>query len=163
VFVHGDLLRLEQIVWNLLTNAVKFTLQAARFRFTSPRQIKKSCWSSKTRPGIEKSFLPKVFEMFRQGDARASREHAGMGIGLALVQQLVRLHEGSVTADSEGPGKGTTITLCLPAKAEGKLPLPRPRRSSERKAGSDYRAGGRRRSRHYRFVALSSGDEWRQP
>src|SRR5262249_2998581 len=66
----------------------------------------------------EPAFLPKVFEMFRQGDARASREHAGMGIGLALVQQLVELHGGSVTAYSDGLGRGTRFTVILPEKAE---------------------------------------------
>jgi signal transduction histidine kinase/ActR/RegA family two-component response regulator len=131
LFVHGDLLRLEQMVWNLLTNAVKFTPAggAVSVHVTQPDDeiilVVKD-----TGQGIEKSFLPKVFEMFRQGDARASREHAGMGIGLALVQQLVRLHEGSVTADSEGPGKGTTITLRLPAKLEGKPRLPQTRKPS---------------------------------
>jgi len=121
LFVHGDLLRLEQIVWNLMTNAVKFTPAAGRVSVNVSEADDEIIVVVKdTGQGIEKSFLPKVFEMFRQGDARASREHAGMGIGLALVQQLVRLHEGSVTADSEGPGKGTTITLRLPARTEGK-------------------------------------------
>jgi signal transduction histidine kinase/ActR/RegA family two-component response regulator len=134
LFVHGDLLRLEQIVWNLLTNAVKFTPAGGAVSVHVTQADQEIMLVVKdTGQGIEKSFLPKVFEMFRQGDARASREHAGMGIGLALVQQLVRLHEGSVTADSEGPGKGTTITLCLPAKAEGKLPLPRPRKVANAK------------------------------
>jgi len=69
-----------------------------------------------TGQGIHPSFLPRVFDMFRQGDTRASREHSGLGIGLALVQQLVRLHKGSVEAFSEGPGKGTTFTVRLPEK-----------------------------------------------
>lgn len=134
LFVHGDLLRLEQIVWNLLTNAVKFTPAGGEVSVHVTEADQEIMLVVKdTGQGIEKSFLPKVFEMFRQGDARASREHAGMGIGLALVQQLVRLHEGSVTADSEGPGKGTTITLRLPAKAEGKLPLPRARKVANAK------------------------------
>jgi len=134
LFVHGDLLRLEQIVWNLLTNAVKFTPAGGEVSVHVTQADQEIMLVVKdTGQGIEKSFLPKVFEMFRQGDARASREHAGMGIGLALVQQLVRLHDGSVTADSEGPGKGTTITLRLPAKAEGKLPLPRARKLANAK------------------------------
>jgi len=134
LFVHGDLLRLEQIVWNLLTNAVKFTPAGGAVSVHVTQADDEITLVVKdTGQGIEKSFLPKVFEMFRQGDARASREHAGMGIGLALVQQLVRLHEGSVTADSEGPGKGTTITLRLPAKLEGKPRLPQPRKLSSAK------------------------------
>jgi signal transduction histidine kinase/ActR/RegA family two-component response regulator len=119
LFVHGDLFRLEQIVWNLLANAVKFTPAGGSVSIRMVQEADEIVVTIKdTGQGIEKSFLPKVFDMFRQGDARASREHAGMGIGLALVQQFVRLHEGSVAVDSEGAGKGTTITLRLPAKAE---------------------------------------------
>jgi signal transduction histidine kinase/ActR/RegA family two-component response regulator len=119
LFVHGDLFRLEQIVWNLLSNAVKFTPAGGAVWICVVQEADEIVVTIKdTGQGIEKSFLPKVFDMFRQGDARASREHAGMGIGLALVQQFVRLHEGSVAVDSEGAGKGTTITLRLPAKAE---------------------------------------------
>ena len=131
LFVDGDLLRLEQMVWNLLTNAVKFTPAGGLVSVHVTREDDDVVLIVKdTGQGIEKSFLPKIFEMFRQGDARASREHTGMGIGLALVQQLVRLHQGSVTADSEGPGKGTTITLRLPAKAEAEIRAPRARKSS---------------------------------
>lgn len=130
LFVSGDLLRLEQIVWNLLTNSVKFTPPGGLVSVQVSGDDDDVVLIVKdTGQGIEKSFLPKVFEMFRQGDARASREHAGMGIGLALVQQLVRLHEGSVTADSEGPGKGTTMTLRLPAKAEANARIPKARKA----------------------------------
>jgi len=119
LFVHGDLFRLEQVVWNLLANAVKFTPAGGSVSIRVTQEADEIVLIIKdTGQGIEKSFLPKVFDMFRQGDARASREHAGMGIGLALVQQFVRLHEGSVAVDSEGAGKGTTITLRLPAKAD---------------------------------------------
>jgi signal transduction histidine kinase/ActR/RegA family two-component response regulator len=134
LFVHGDLVRLEQIVWNLLTNAVKFTPAGGKVSVHVTQADDEIILVVKdTGQGIEKSFLPKVFEMFRQGDARASREHAGMGIGLALVQQLVQLHEGSVTADSEGAGKGTTITLRLPAKLQSKPRLPKARKPSSAK------------------------------
>lgn len=119
LFVNGDLFRLEQIVWNLLANAVKFTPAGGSVSIRVAQEADEIVLTIRdTGQGIEKTFLPKVFDMFRQGDARASREHAGMGIGLALVQQFVRLHEGSVAVDSEGAGKGTTITLRLPAKAE---------------------------------------------
>lgn len=134
LFVSGDLLRLEQIVWNLLANAVKFTPAGGLVSVHVTQKGDEVVLIVKdTGQGIEKSFLPKVFEMFRQGDARASREHAGMGIGLALVQQLARLHEGSVTAESEGAGKGTTITLRLPAKPETDIRAPRPRKSATAK------------------------------
>ncbi len=126
LFIEGDLLRLQQIVWNVLANAVKFTPRGGSVSVRVARQDGSVVLVVRdTGQGIEKSFLPKMFEMFRQEDARASREHTGMGIGLALVQQLMRLHNGSVTADSEGPGKGTTITLRFPERAETPITMPK--------------------------------------
>ena len=119
LFVNGDLLRLEQIVWNLLTNAVKFTPDGGKVTVRLERENNQAILIVEdTGQGIEASFLPNVFEMFRQGDARASREHTGMGIGLALVQQLVKLHGGSVVAYSAGLGRGTRFTVSLPEKTE---------------------------------------------
>ena len=119
LFVNGELLRLEQIVWNLLTNAVKFTPDGGKVTVRLERENNQAILIVEdTGQGIEASFLPNVFEMFRQGDARASREHTGMGIGLALVQQLVKLHGGSVVAYSAGLGRGTRFTVSLPEKTE---------------------------------------------
>jgi two-component system CheB/CheR fusion protein len=119
LFVNGELLRLEQIVWNLLTNAVKFTPDGGKVTVRLERENNQAILIVEdTGQGIEPSFLPNVFEMFRQGDARASREHTGMGIGLALVQQLVKLHGGSVVAYSAGLGRGTRFTVSLPEKTE---------------------------------------------
>jgi two-component system CheB/CheR fusion protein len=119
LFVNGELLRLEQIVWNLLTNAVKFTPDGGRVTVRLERENNQAILIVEdTGQGIEASFLPNVFEMFRQGDARASREHTGMGIGLALVHQLVKLHGGSVVAYSAGLGRGTRFTVSLPEKTE---------------------------------------------
>ena len=119
LFVEGDLLRLEQIVWNLLANAVKFTPAGGKVSVRLERAVERVVLIvDDTGQGIEASFLPSVFEMFRQGDARASREHTGMGIGLALVQQLVQLHGGSVVAYSAGLGQGTSFTVSLPEKTE---------------------------------------------
>jgi signal transduction histidine kinase len=118
-FVAGELLRLEQIAWNLLANAVKFTPEGGKVSVRLEREDSQVILIVEdTGQGIEASFLPNVFEMFRQGDARASREHTGMGIGLALVQQLVQLHGGSVVAYSAGLGKGTRFTVSLPEKTE---------------------------------------------
>ncbi|HUE82081.1 MAG TPA: ATP-binding protein [Pyrinomonadaceae bacterium] len=120
LFVTGDLLRLEQIVWNLLSNAVKFTAQSGRVDVRLSRDDDDVVVVIEDNgQGIDPAFLPNVFEMFRQGDARASREHTGLGIGLALVHQLVKLHNGSVTAYSEGVGKGATFTVRLPVKTPG--------------------------------------------
>lgn len=119
LFAQGDLFRLEQIVWNLLANAVKFTPEGGRvWIYLAQENDTLTLTVEDTGQGIDAAFLPSVFEMFRQGDARASREHAGMGIGLALVQQLVHLHGGEVEAQSEGIGKGTTFTVTLPGKLE---------------------------------------------
>ncbi|HLA11757.1 MAG TPA: response regulator [Pyrinomonadaceae bacterium] len=118
MFVQGELLRLEQIVWNLLSNAVKFTTESGRVGLGLSRDNDEAVLVIEDNgQGIDPAFLPSVFEMFRQGDARASREHAGLGIGLALVQQLVKLHSGSVTAYSEGVGKGASFTVRLPVKS----------------------------------------------
>jgi signal transduction histidine kinase/ActR/RegA family two-component response regulator len=126
LFVAGDLLRLEQIVWNLLANAVKFTPPGGKVSVQIDRgQETVILTVEDTGQGIEADFLPSVFEMFRQGDARANREHSGMGIGLALVQQLVRLHGGSVSAHSEGLGKGTRFVVTLPEQADQSKPLQR--------------------------------------
>jgi two-component system CheB/CheR fusion protein len=119
IFLEGDSLRLEQIIWNLLSNSVKFTDAGGKIRVALDRDDGEAVLTVEdTGQGIHPTFLPKVFDMFRQGDTRASREHSGLGIGLALVQQLVRLHKGSVEAFSEGLGKGTTFTIRLPAKRE---------------------------------------------
>ena len=119
LFVHGDFLRLEQIAWNILSNAVKFTPAGGSVSISvAPEGHEIVLTVSDTGQGIEASFLPNVFEMFRQADSSANREHAGMGIGLALVRQLVQLHGGSVRAHSEGPSKGSRFTVRLPAKIE---------------------------------------------
>ena len=119
IFLEADSLRLEQIIWNLLSNSVKFTDAGGKIRVALDREDGDAVLTVEdTGQGIHPAFLPRVFDMFRQGDTRASRQHSGLGIGLALVQQLVRLHKGSVEAFSEGLGKGTRFTIRLPAKRE---------------------------------------------
>jgi CheY-like chemotaxis protein len=113
--VNGDAGRLQQVVWNLLTNAVKFTARDGRVqvvlaRVNSHVEIR----VSDTGQGIEPEFLPHLFERFRQADASASRTHGGLGLGLALVKQLVELHGGKVTATSGGVGHGATFVVHLP-------------------------------------------------
>jgi len=121
LFVEGDLLRLEQIIWNLLTNGVKFTPAGGRIWVTASGDHDDVIVTvTDTGQGIEGSFLPHVFEMFRQADASTSRAQSGMGIGLALVHQLVELHGGKVSVDSAGPGRGTSFTIRLPQSSEAK-------------------------------------------
>ena len=113
--VVGDPDRLQQVVWNLLMNAVKFTPRNGRVqlylrRVTSHVEIV----VSDDGPGIPPEVLPFIFEPFRQGDSSSTRAHSGLGLGLALVRHLVDLHGGSVTAQSDGAGKGATFVVRLP-------------------------------------------------
>ena len=113
--ITGDADRLQQIVWNLLTNAVKFTPKGGRIgvkvqRIDSHVEIV----VSDSGLGINKEFLPYVFDRFRQADASSTRLHGGLGLGLSIVHQLVDLHGGTVRVHSEGEGKGATFTITLP-------------------------------------------------
>ncbi|HEV8169859.1 MAG TPA: ATP-binding protein, partial [Pyrinomonadaceae bacterium] len=124
LFVQADPVRLEQIIWNLLNNSVKFTPRGGRIEVRLEEQDDEIVLTvSDNGQGIDASFLPHIFEIFRQADARTNRAQAGMGIGLAVVQQLVELHGGSVDAFSAGTGKGATFTIRLPRSADSKRPL----------------------------------------
>src|SRR5262249_5246915 len=107
--------RLQQIVWNLAMNAVKFTGQGGRIDVTSRRSgghLEVRVFD--TGEGIAPDLLPHVFDRFRQGDSTSTRAHGGLGIGLALVRHLVELHGGSVDAESAGVGRGSAFTVTLP-------------------------------------------------
>jgi signal transduction histidine kinase/CheY-like chemotaxis protein len=113
--ISGDADRLQQIVWNLLTNAVKFTPKGGRIQVRVQRiNSHVEITVSDSGVGISKEFLPYVFDRFRQGDASITRTHGGLGLGLSIVRQLVDLHGGSVNVQSEGEGKGATFTITLP-------------------------------------------------
>ena len=113
--ISGDADRLEQIVWNLLTNAVKFTPKDGRIQVRVQRiDSHVEIVVSDSGVGISKEFLPYVFDRFRQADASTTRIHGGLGLGLSIVHQLVDLHGGSVSVQSEGEGKGATFTIQLP-------------------------------------------------
>src|SRR6185312_11445474 len=119
LLVDGDRLRLQQIAWNLLNNAVKFTPPGGSICIGLNREERNAVLVVEdTGQGIDASFLPHVFEMFRQADSSNSRRHGGMGIGLALVQQLVQLHGGTIAAESEGTNKGSRFTIRLPLTNE---------------------------------------------
>jgi PAS domain S-box-containing protein len=121
LFVRADPVRLEQIIWNLLNNSVKFTPQGGRITVRLEEERDEIVLTvSDNGQGIDSSFLPHIFEIFRQADSGTSRAQSGMGIGLAVVQQLVELHGGSVSADSAGVGKGATFTIRLPRTANSK-------------------------------------------
>jgi signal transduction histidine kinase/ActR/RegA family two-component response regulator len=117
--VMGDAKRLRQVVWNLVSNAVKYTpgggevtVRLARVGGSAELTV------SDTGCGISPAFLPHVFEPFRQADSSATRRFGGLGLGLAIVRHLVELHGGSIRAASEGEGRGACFTVTLPLAAE---------------------------------------------
>ena len=115
VSIPGDPVRLQQVVWNLLSNAIKFTPRGGRVQIRSERvNSHLEIVVTDTGQGISADFLPHVFDRFRQADQKTSRQHGGMGLGLAIVRHLVELHGGTVRAMSDGEGKGATFTVTLP-------------------------------------------------
>jgi len=112
----GDANRLQQVVWNLLSNALKFTPKDGRVEIRLERvNSHAEITVSDTGLGISSDFLPFVFDRFRQHDSTTTRSYGGLGLGLAIVRQLVELHGGTVTVVSPGIGQGTTFTVTLPA------------------------------------------------
>jgi len=118
--VLGDTDRLQQLLWNLATNAIKFTPKGGTVRMEL-RQSESDAEIvvSDTGIGIRPDFLPFVFDRFRQADSSTTRAHTGLGLGLAIVRYVVEAHGGSVRAASEGPGQGTTFIVRLPLAASG--------------------------------------------
>ena len=116
----GDASRLEQVVWNLLTNAVKFTQPGGRVEI----RLERLGWLAQLEveddgQGIEPDFLPQVFDRFRQADSSNTRSAGGLGLGLALVQHIVQAHGGQVMVRSDGPGRGACFTVSLPLGMAG--------------------------------------------
>jgi PAS domain S-box-containing protein len=116
--ISGDAARLQQVVWNLASNAIKFTPAGGKVavdvRLVSG-QLEIAV--TDTGQGIAENFLPYVFERFRQADGSTTRHHGGLGLGLAIVKQLVEMHGGTVSAASEGVGKGSRFAVTLPTAA----------------------------------------------
>jgi CheY-like chemotaxis protein len=120
--VEGDAERLQQVIGNLLTNGIKFTPDGGRVEVRLAHgDTDVTVQVSDTGEGIDPAFLPHVFERFRQSDASAARRQGGLGLGLAIVSQIVELHGGTVQASSEGKGRGATFTVRLPV-ATGDTP-----------------------------------------
>jgi signal transduction histidine kinase/ActR/RegA family two-component response regulator len=113
--VTGDAGRLEQVIWNLVANAIKFTPEGGRVEvFVEPLPRHMQVRVVDTGQGMSLDFLPHAFERFRQADGSTTRRHTGLGLGLAIVRQLVELHGGTVHAASDGIGRGATFTVRLP-------------------------------------------------
>jgi signal transduction histidine kinase/ActR/RegA family two-component response regulator len=111
----ADADRLQQVIWNLLANAVKFTPRGGRVRVTLMRGDSHVEISVEdTGPGIEPAFLPHVFDRFRQADSSSTRRHGGLGLGLAIVRELTELHGGTVGAANRYLGVGAVFTVTLP-------------------------------------------------
>ncbi len=117
----GDPNRLQQIFWNLFSNAVKFTPKSGRVEVRlerGPLQLEIAVQDSGQ--GINGQFLPFIFDRFRQADGSTTRLHGGLGLGLAIVRHLVELHGGTIRAASEGPGAGSVFTVALPVAQNAK-------------------------------------------
>ena len=113
--IAGDASRLQQVVWNLLTNAIKFTPKGGRVQVRLERvNSHVEITVSDTGEGISPDFLPFVFDRFRQADNSNTRRHGGLGLGLSIVRQLVEMHGGTVSVFSGGLEQGTTLTVKLP-------------------------------------------------
>jgi len=116
VIVRADVERLQQVFWNLLANAVKFTPTGGAVdvyleRSDSQAEVR----IEDTGPGVPADFLPRIFERFSQADGSSTRKHGGLGLGLAIVRHLVELHGGTVSAANRGPKGGAVLTVRLPA------------------------------------------------
>jgi signal transduction histidine kinase/ActR/RegA family two-component response regulator len=131
--VFGDRNRLQQVVWNLLTNAVKFTPKGGKIDVIVERvnsHVEITVHDSGV--GISEDFLPHLFERFRQADSSTTRKFGGLGLGLSIVKQLIELHGGSVKAESAGEGRGSTFIVSLPLRAvRPSSPSPREHPSTE--------------------------------
>jgi PAS domain S-box-containing protein len=137
--VTGDPARLQQVIWNLLANAVKFTPKGGQVQVLLERvnsHVEISVID--TGIGIKPEFLPHVFDRFSQADASTTRRYAGLGLGLAIVKRLVEMHGGSIRAKSPGEGLGATFTVALPITVvHPERPEPRKVRSRESNATPD--------------------------
>jgi signal transduction histidine kinase/CheY-like chemotaxis protein len=121
--IYGDGARLQQIVWNLLANAVKFTEAGGRI-VVQIRHVQAAAEITVTDDGagIPAEFLPCVFEPFRQADASSTRRYGGLGLGLSIVKHLAEAHGGTITASSDGEGRGSSFTVRLPARVASSEP-----------------------------------------
>jgi signal transduction histidine kinase len=114
-FIFGDAARLQQVLWNLLTNSIKFTPPGGSVEINLQREETSLVISVKdSGKGIDLEFLPHVFDRFRQADGTTTRHFGGLGLGLAIVRHLVEQHGGTVSVFSEGAGKGAIFTIKLP-------------------------------------------------
>lgn len=122
--ISGDPTRIQQVVWNILSNAVKFTPRGGRIQVRLSRSDSTARIAViDTGRGIPADFLPHVFERFRQGDSTSTRSQGGLGLGLAIARHLIELHGGALRAESAGEGKGATFIIALPVAVGAEPPI----------------------------------------
>jgi CheY-like chemotaxis protein/two-component sensor histidine kinase len=125
-YIFADPCRFQQILWNLITNAIKFSPQGGRIWISmdsipSPEGERIRVQVRDNGKGIKQDFIPRIFERFTQVDSTSTRSYGGLGLGLAIVKKLVEMHEGTVAVESPGEGKGATFTVSLPAVSAAKI------------------------------------------
>jgi CheY-like chemotaxis protein/anti-sigma regulatory factor (Ser/Thr protein kinase) len=119
LFINGDATRLQQVITNLIDNAVKFTPESGSVDVSVSRDGDNAILSVQdTGIGIETDFLPYIFDRFSQADASTRRNYTGLGLGLAIVKKIIDLHDGAITARSEGSGRGAVFTFSMPLAKE---------------------------------------------
>jgi two-component system CheB/CheR fusion protein len=157
LIVQGDPVRVKQIAWNLLSNAVKFTPPGGRIAVRVYRDGKEARLDVEDNgKGISAEFMPRVFELFQQSDPGITRRHSGMGIGLALVRQLVDLQGGRIEAHSAGENKGSRFTVWLPLYVASD-PRAKPSSAEIRpslRRGRRSRCGTRTSARRMRLIRI---------
>jgi two-component system CheB/CheR fusion protein len=128
LFIQADAVRFEQMLWNLVRNALKFTSKGGTVALSLSHLDKWACIAvTDTGRGIAAEYLPKIFDMFSQAEGGERRDHGGLGIGLSLVKQLAEMHGGRVEVESNGLGQGACFRLLLPESSptiEAEMPLP---------------------------------------
>src|SRR5262249_25137334 len=118
VWIDGDVVRIEQIVSNIIGNAVKYTPAGGKIAVSLTVEANEAVLRVQDNGlGIAPELLPRIFDLFVQGERTLDRAQGGLGIGLTLVQRLVKLHQGSVSVSSDGPDRGSVFTVRLPRVA----------------------------------------------
>ena len=140
--ISADPIRFQQILWNLLSNAIRFSPQGATVwtvldRIESPRGEQVRLQVRDNGKGIDPDSIPLIFEAFAQLDGTSTRTHGGLGLGLAITRNLVELHGGTIVAESAGEGKGTTFVVCIPATISAGASMAESENEAERNANVD--------------------------
>ncbi len=158
--IYGDATRLQQIFWNILSNAVKFTPAGGRIgiRFSS-EDSRIEVEVTDTGKGIAAEFLPRVFESLSQEGGSSTRQHGGLGLGLSIVKQLVEMHGGTVRAESAGPAQGAKFTVTLPTR--GRAPAAVKAALESVRAASELTADLRRSLKGVRVLVVDDEHEMR--